>query len=166
MSRYISRAGTVLLAVCIGLGAILTLVQPAEAQGRRHRGGPGQSPQAQCVRQAVQDLGLSQEQQDRIQALRKEQRDAVRPLRDQLRDRARALREEDPDATRRELAQDSEIETLRSEIHTLATSYREKIDAVLTEEQRTELERIREECKAQRPGAGGGMRHRGGEETE
>lgn len=165
MNRCIPPARPALLATLLGLGALL-LVQPADAQGRRQRGGRQQSEQGQCVRQAAQALGLSEEQREQIQALRTEQREALGPLRERLRERARALRAEEPDATRPELAQDPEIQELRSQIRTLSSSYREKMDALLTGEQREEMERIRQECMARRPGPGRGARPSGGSGSE
>jgi len=165
MNGYIPPARHALLAALLGLGAFLLLVQPADAQGQRQRGGR-HSQQGQCVRQAARDLGLTEEQRGQIKALRMEQGEAVRPLRERLRERAQALRAEEPDATRRELAQDPEIQELRSEIHSVSSAYREKIDAVLTEEQRVEMERIREACKAQRPRSERGTQQRGGGEIE
>ncbi len=115
------------IAVCAGLVALAVMVADVAEAGGRRGGGPGGAGEHRGPAEA---LGLTDDQQTQAQALH-----------ETFRAEAEALRESG-DADREAFA-------------ALRESHRTRFEAILTDEQKTQLETLRAEREANRPEDGG-----------
>jgi protein CpxP len=104
----------------------------------------------------LDQLGLSPQQEEQIRALREQEKQKNGPLMAQardLREQAKAARESGDQAKLQSVR--SQMQTLKPRLQEARADYKQKLDAILTPEQRTKLDQMRAEHKEQRRGGEG-----------
>ncbi len=104
----------------------------------------------------LDQLGLSPQQEEQIRALREQEKQKNGPLIAQardLREQAKAARESGDQAKLQSVR--SQMQTLKPRLQEARADYKQKLDAILTPEQRTKLDQMRAEHKEQRRGGEG-----------
>ncbi|MFO7592582.1 MAG: Spy/CpxP family protein refolding chaperone [Pseudomonadota bacterium] len=136
-------AGTLMLG---GAGAVMAF------GGHHGKGDCGRHGSAMPALSQIESL--TDEQRGEIKALLKEQRSGMREQREAMRENRKALREAmqgDADTKALQALADKQGEHVSAMIMARA-QVREKVSAILTEEQRAELKQIRRESKPNRHG--------------
>jgi periplasmic protein CpxP/Spy len=104
----------------------------------------------------LDQLGLSPQQKEQVRALREQEKQKNGPLMTQakdLRGQARAARESGDQAKLQSVR--SQMEALRPRLQEARADYKQKMDAILTPEQRTKLDQMRAERKEHSRGGEG-----------
>jgi periplasmic protein CpxP/Spy len=149
MKRWIPA----LLVAVLSLAPVAVYAQPSPgAPPQEER---GMDKQERGMRKLDQ-LGLSPQQKEQVRALREQEKQKNGPLMTQakdLREQARAARESGNQAKLQSVR--SQMEALRPRLQEARADYKQKMDAILTPEQRTKLDQMRAERKENRRGGEG-----------
>lgn len=154
------------LAAALVVASALSLTPVFAAQsggsGNHPRAGMRGERRAMMRDRIVQELGLTAEQQNRIQQIRDTQREALQAARQNTSEKRRALQDAmlaDPNNQGEIEARRSDLNAARSETIRLMQNMQQQIFQVLTPEQRDKLREMRSEHQGHR---GGGKRLDGG----
>jgi Spy/CpxP family protein refolding chaperone len=101
----------------------------------------------------LDQLGLSPDQKDKIRALREQEKQKNEPLMVQFRDlrtQAKAARESGDQTTLESVR--NQMQALKPRLQEARANYKKQLDAILTPEQRTQLDQMRAEYKGKRRG--------------
>jgi Spy/CpxP family protein refolding chaperone len=138
--------------ISIALAALLVLPAIALAGpgkwGHGHRGPHGDPGPGEMLRMLAAHLELSEEQRAQVRALAEEHRESTRALRDRIRDARRSLHETiqaddySEDAIR---AAAAVLAAAEADMAVARASHRKDFEALLTPEQKEELQRIKDE---------------------
>ena len=150
-TAFISIALVALLAI-----PAIALAGPGK-WGHGHRGPDGENHPGEMMRMLAAHLELSEEQRAQARSLAEDHRESTRTLRDRIRDARRTLHEtihaddSSEDAIR---AASAVLATAEADMAVARASHRKDFEALLTPEQKEELQRIKNEH-------GKGMRGKG-----
>lgn len=114
---------------------------------------PGAPPQEERGMHKLDQLGLSPQQKEQVRALQAQEKQKNGPLMTQakdLREQARAARASGDQAKLQSVR--SQMEALKPRLQEARADYKQKLDAILTPEQRTKLDQMRAERKEHRRG--------------
>lgn len=140
---------TLLLAGALAVtGSALAFGGAHHGKGERdcHRGGPGMALITQLD-------GLTDEQRSQLKQLRETQRESGRALHDEMRQNRRALRKAMQDGSAETVAPLARKQgDLVEQMILRRFQMKEKVNAVLTQEQRQELQKLRAERRSDRWG--------------
>ncbi len=152
---------------------------PPEAQSRPDRPDRPDRPMrgmdrggAMGPERMFEGLDLTEAQRTQLRGMADEHRTAVEPLRDRMRTAQQTLQSVqpgDPDYDTRTADARKTLQETRSQMRTEMEKFRSRTDAVLTPEQRTQVEARRSEMRermGERRGERGGMESRGGRRGE
>lgn len=143
------KTKTLVSTIAIAAVAMMLSVSQAEAQGRRG-GGPG-GHRGDMMGKAMDKLNLSQSQKDQIKSLHESFKsanqaklDEMKSLQEQMRDKMKSGDKEGAKAIREQIkAKREALKPAREKLHS-------DVMAILTPEQRTQLEKMKEEAKERR----------------
>jgi Spy/CpxP family protein refolding chaperone len=158
------KAKTTITAIAlVALLAIpaITLAGPGK-WGRGHHGPDGDPGPGHMMRMLAAHLELSEEQRAQVRALAEEHRESTRALRDRIRDARRSLHEAiHVDETSEESirAASAVLAAAEADMAVARAAHRKYFEALLTPEQKAELQRIGEEHGPGMRGKGRGGPH-------
>jgi Spy/CpxP family protein refolding chaperone len=150
MKRWIPA----LLLAVLSLTPVVVYAQPSPEAPSQERGERGEKGERGMHK--LDQLNLSPQQKDQIRALREQEKQKNGPLMTQakdLRTQAKAARESGDQAKLQSVR--NQMQTLKPQLQQARADYKQKLDAILTPEQRTKLDQMQAERKEHRRGGEG-----------
>ena len=150
LNRFQSIAVAIIMAVAVAVPVVLAQSTGGDDGGRRgHKGHFGRGHEGRIFSQ----LDLTDTQKEQIKAIREKNRESLRPLMEQIRAKRQEIRQANEGGTVNEALVSqklSEIAPLEAKMMAERARIHQETLSVLTPEQRTKLEQMREQFKSRR----------------